>query len=84
MLYMVCHGSHPYTPNVSIYTSTMDPSWIISPINPFSMVMLVITRGYYPLYPQTKSHINPYKSIIKGSWEAILPCYGQIEFCDLK
>ena len=21
---------------------------------------------------------------IKGSWEAILPCYGQIEFCDLK
>jgi hypothetical protein len=22
--------------------------------------------------------------IIKGSWEAILPCYGQIEFCDLK
>ena len=23
-------------------------------------------------------------SIIKESWEAILPCYGQIEFCDLK
>ena len=20
----------------------------------------------------------------KGSWEAILPCYGQIEFCDWK
>ena len=25
LLYMVCHGSHQYTPNVSIYTSTMDP-----------------------------------------------------------
>ena len=24
-IYMVCHGSHQYTPNVSIYTSTMDP-----------------------------------------------------------
>ena len=22
--------------------------------------------------------------LFKGSWEAILPCYGQIEFCDLK
>ena len=25
LLYMVLHGSHQYTPNVSIYTSTMDP-----------------------------------------------------------
>ena len=25
LLYMVCHGSHQYSPNVSIYTSTMDP-----------------------------------------------------------
>ena len=23
-------------------------------------------------------------TVFKGSWEAILPCYGQIEFCDLK
>ena len=23
-------------------------------------------------------------SVVKGSWEAILPCYGQIEFWDLK
>jgi hypothetical protein len=28
--YMVCHGSHQYTTNdVSIYTSTMDLSWLI-------------------------------------------------------
>ena len=27
---------------------------------------------------------SPFIVIIKGSWEAILPCYGQIEFCDLK
>ena len=27
LLYMVCHGSHQYTPNVTIYSSTMDPSW---------------------------------------------------------
>ena len=25
LLYMVCHGSHQYSPNVGIYTSTMDP-----------------------------------------------------------
>ena len=25
LLYVVLHGSHQYTPNVSIYTSTMDP-----------------------------------------------------------
>ena len=25
LLYMVLHGSHQYIPNVSIYTSTMDP-----------------------------------------------------------
>ena len=25
LLYMVLHGSHQYTPNVSIYSSTMDP-----------------------------------------------------------
>jgi hypothetical protein len=25
LLYMVCHGSHQYTPNDTIYTSTMDP-----------------------------------------------------------
>ena len=30
LLYMVCHGSHQYTPNVSIYTSTMDPMGITS------------------------------------------------------
>ena len=27
LLYMVLHGSHQYTPDASIYTSTMDPSW---------------------------------------------------------
>ena len=29
LLYMVLHGSHEYTPNVSIYTSTMDPMGMI-------------------------------------------------------
>jgi len=30
LLYMVCHGSHQHTLNVSIYTSTMDPSWVLT------------------------------------------------------
>ena len=29
LLYVVLHGSHQYTPNVSIYTSTMDPMGMI-------------------------------------------------------
>ena len=33
-IYMVCHESHQYTPSrVSIYTSTMDPSWHM-PVSP--------------------------------------------------
>ena len=36
------------------------------------------------LYKMKHTHIYIYTYIIiKGSWEAILPCYGQIEFCDL-
>ena len=41
-------------------------------------------KDYMTIQNETHTHIYIYTYIIiKGSWEAILPCYGQIEFCDL-
>jgi len=52
LLYMVCHGSHQYTPShVSIYTSTMDPSWVIVPnfLGDVSVMSLTLFCRYFVL-----------------------------------
>ena len=42
LLYMVCHGSHQYTPFM-LYTSTMDPSWgIVPPIESIILNYIVL------------------------------------------
>ena len=59
--------------------STLKTVYIIYYILYIIYIIYILHIIYFILYI-----IYYILNIIKGSWEAILPCYGQIEFCDLK
>ena len=72
--------------NQRVGRKLMLPCWLIQ-----NSVLLVISEWWVTGSCVSANHIEIYNIyniiyiyIIKGSWEAILPSYGQIEFWDLK